>query len=194
MCFGPFRKKDEAEKLFNEARRYADLSKKEFDLDRAIRLLEEAVMLKPDREKYRKELDRIREMKARRATSSTSKYPTPKDVYLYLLPKLEAEGGDFVHFETPLPKGDSVGWVQIAFEEQTLVVFCYPYDEDPKQLIYQKGISFPGGYALEIWEGQDYAQFDGPRCPHLELADTIDALFTKLMGTPPSYVVEGWMS
>ena len=52
-----FGERDEAENRFNEAKRCSDPSKKEFDLDTAIRLLEEAVMLKPDKKKYRQKLD-----------------------------------------------------------------------------------------------------------------------------------------
>ena len=61
-----FGKRDEAENRFKEAERYSHPTKKEFDLDTAIRLLEEAVMLKPDKEQYREKLDEIREIKAKR--------------------------------------------------------------------------------------------------------------------------------
>ena len=60
-----FGKRDEAENRFKEAERYSHPSKKEFDLDTAIRLLEEAVMLKPDNKQYREKLDEIREIKAK---------------------------------------------------------------------------------------------------------------------------------
>ena len=58
-------KHDEAEKRFKEAKRYSHPEKKEFDLDTAIRLLEEAVMLKPDKEQYRQKLEEIREIKSK---------------------------------------------------------------------------------------------------------------------------------
>jgi len=116
----------------------------------------------------------------------------PKDVYLHLLPKLETKGSGSAHFETSLPKGD-FGWVLVAFDDETSVTFYYPYDEDPKELINKRGIPFPSGYNLSGWEGQNYAMFDGPRCPHLELADIIDTLFTKLQGAPTNYVVKGWI-
>ncbi len=187
-----FGKPDEAETRFREAKRYGDLNNKEFDPDAAIRLLEEAVMLKPDKKKYREKLDEIHEIKAKRATSSTSQYPTPKDVYLYLLQKLALEGGEFVTFQR---QEDGNLWVQVLFEseEKTLVNFAYPYDEDPNQLISKRGLSFLSGYVLSDWEGEKSATFAGPKCPYSELADTIDALFTKLLGTPLNYVVKGWI-
>lgn len=58
-----FGKRDEAEKRFKEAIRYIDPDKKEFDLDKATMLLEEAIMLKPYEEKYRKQLEQVRTMK-----------------------------------------------------------------------------------------------------------------------------------
>lgn len=54
-------------KTFKEAKRYSHPSKKEFDLDTAIRLLEEALTLKPDNNEYRQKLDEIREIKAKRS-------------------------------------------------------------------------------------------------------------------------------
>jgi len=61
-----FGKRDEAENRFKEAKRYSDPSKKEFDLESAISLLEEALMLKADNEQYRQKLDEIREIKAKK--------------------------------------------------------------------------------------------------------------------------------
>lgn len=60
-----FGKPDEAEKRFREAKSCSDPRKKEFDLDRAIGLLEEAVMLKPDKKQYGQKLDETREIKAK---------------------------------------------------------------------------------------------------------------------------------
>ena len=60
-----FGKRDEAEKCFKEAKRCSDPSKKEFDLDRAISLLEEAVMLKTDKKQYGQKLEEVREIKAK---------------------------------------------------------------------------------------------------------------------------------
>lgn len=54
------------EKRFKEAERHSHPKAKEFNLDTAIRLLEEALMLKSDNEKYRQKLDEIREMKSKR--------------------------------------------------------------------------------------------------------------------------------
>lgn len=112
----------------------------------------------------------------------------PKDVYLSLLSQLEAEGG-FVTFQHQEKENS---WVQVLFfDEETQVNFGYPYDEDPNRLIAKRAISFPTGYALSEWEPQLNATFAGPRCSHSELANTIDALFTKLLDAPPNYVVEG---
>lgn len=197
-----FGKPDEAENRFKDAKSYSDPWKSEFDLDRAIRLLEEAVMLKPDRKKYRSMLNEMLEIKAAGDTevarveatkimSSTSQYPMPKDVYLFQLSKLKAEGGGRVTFRH---QGEKRIWVQVVFDEETeetLVQFTYPHDEDPNQLVPKLGVSFPTDYALVDWERQTSAVFAGPRCPHLELADTIDAVFTKVQGAPPNYVVEG---
>ena len=61
-----FGTRDQAEERFKEAKRYSHPSKKEFDLDTAVRLLEEALMLKPDKEQYRQKLDEIGEIKAKR--------------------------------------------------------------------------------------------------------------------------------
>ena len=60
-----FGKRDEAEKCFKEAKRCSDPSKKEFDLDRAISLLKEAVMLKPDKKQYGQKLEEVREIKTK---------------------------------------------------------------------------------------------------------------------------------
>ena len=62
-----FGKGDEAQKRFEEAKRYSHPEKKEFDLDTAIRLLEEALTLKPDNNQYRQKLDEIREIKEKRS-------------------------------------------------------------------------------------------------------------------------------
>ena len=60
-----FGKRDEAGSRFKEAKRCSDPSKKEFDLDRAISLLEEAVMLKPGKRQYNERLNEIREIKSK---------------------------------------------------------------------------------------------------------------------------------
>ena len=54
-----FGKHDEAEDRFNEAKRYTDRVRyrEDFDLDKAIGLLEEVLMRKPDKKKYREELE-----------------------------------------------------------------------------------------------------------------------------------------
>jgi len=185
-----FGKPDEAKKRFREAKNCSDPRNKEFDLDRAINLLEEATMLKPDKKQYREKLDELRKVELRRAKSSTSRYPTPKDVYLYLLSKYEAEGGEFVTFQ----QQDEKIWVQALFsDEGTTINFSYPSDEDPNQLISKLGITFPSGYVLSGWEGQLYATFAGAKCSHSELAQTVDELFTKLLGASPNYVVDGWI-
>lgn len=60
-----FGERDEAENRFKEAERYSNPRKKEFDLDAAIRFLEEAVMLKPDKKQYCQKLEEIREIKSK---------------------------------------------------------------------------------------------------------------------------------
>ena len=137
-------------------------------------------------------------MKANIATSSTSKYPTPKDVYLYLLSKLEAiatyDRGDFAVFQV---HGESERGVQVEtykeFEVIRVKIYGYPYDEEPNQLVSRLDISFPTGYMLSHWKRQSFALFAMPKCPHSEIANTIDELFTKLLGAPQNYVVEGWV-
>ncbi len=125
-----------------------------------------------------------------RIKSSTSQYAIPKDVYFSLLSQLEAEGG-FVTFQH---KENENSWVQVLFfDKKTQVNFGYPYHEDPNRLISKQAISFPTGYALSEWEPQLNATFAGPRCSQSELANTIDELFTKLLGASPDYVVDGWI-
>ena len=53
---------DEANKRYKEAKKYGNVKKKEFDLDRAIRLLEEAISLKPN-SKYFQKLEELRQLK-----------------------------------------------------------------------------------------------------------------------------------
>ena len=60
-----FSRSDEAERLFNEARRYYEPSSEEFDLDQAIRHLEAVVTLKPYEVKYHKKLREASELKSR---------------------------------------------------------------------------------------------------------------------------------
>lgn len=60
-----FGKGDEAENRFKEVKRCSDPRKKEFDLDKAISLLKEAVMLKPFEGKYRNKLEEINELKSK---------------------------------------------------------------------------------------------------------------------------------
>lgn len=60
-----FGKSDEAEKHFKESAKYTKPTSKEFDLDKAIHLLEEAVMLKPDNKKYSQKLEEIRQIKVK---------------------------------------------------------------------------------------------------------------------------------
>jgi len=112
----------------------------------------------------------------------------PKDVYLSLLSELAAKGG-FVTFR--YRENEDI-WVQVLFsDEETQVNFGYPYDEDPNQIISKRDISFPTGFTLSEWDPQINATFTGPKCPHSKLANTIDALFTKLLDAPHNYVVEG---
>ena len=192
-----FGKRDEAEKLFEEAERCSNVYENEFDLNRATRLLEEAVMLKPDKKEYAKLLEEIRQMKGEIIESSTSSYPMPKDVYLFLLSKLEAGRRGFMSFR---PKGNA-GYVVVSFDysekrelpSEVSLSFKYPYDEEPNQLISRLGISFPSGYGLSSWKRKTTAFFDGPRCPLRDLAETVDQLFTKLLGAPSDYVVQGWI-
>ena len=61
-----FGTRDQSEKCFKEAERYSHPKKKEFDLEEATRLLEEAILLKPDKKQYREKLEEIRELKAKR--------------------------------------------------------------------------------------------------------------------------------
>lgn len=60
-----FGKRDEAEQRFREAKQCADPGKQEFNLDKAINLLQEAVVLKPFEEKYRNKLEEVNELKAK---------------------------------------------------------------------------------------------------------------------------------
>ena len=74
-----FGKRDEAESRFKEAKRCSDPRSKEFDLDRATRLLEEAPMLKPYEEKYRKKLEEVKVISdtgSRKSTGSICGRPT----------------------------------------------------------------------------------------------------------------------
>jgi len=124
----------------------------------------------------------------------------PKQVYAFLLSKLEAEGGNFVNFRVRDRKGDR--FVDVFFDERlfgdpsgrryTLIHFAYPYDEEPGSLLPRRGVSFPAGYDLWEFTPGDDVNYKGPKCSHSELADTIDALFTRLMGAPPDYVVQGY--
>jgi len=138
--------------------------------------------------------DRAEKKRLRRATSSTPEHPTPRDVYLFLVSNFEAEGkwGRYLTFRDQ--EDERERWVQVAFgetEEEYSVNFPYPHEEDPSGLISKLGIPFPTGYVVSEWERRSFATFDGPRCPPSDLADTIDALFTKLLGAPPNYVVSG---
>ena len=58
-------KPDESDRCFEEAKQYSDPDKKEFDLDGAIGLLEEALILKPDNIQYNQRLAQIRRIKLR---------------------------------------------------------------------------------------------------------------------------------
>ena len=60
-----FGKRDEAENRFKEAEKYVETSNENFNFDRAIYLLQEAAMLKPDKEKYRKRLEEVKESKSK---------------------------------------------------------------------------------------------------------------------------------
>lgn len=60
-----FAKSDEAERCFKEAKRLIETSNEEDNIDRAIHLLEEAVMLKPYEKKYRKKLEEVNQLKSK---------------------------------------------------------------------------------------------------------------------------------
>ena len=53
-------KSDKAELLFKQVERYLKVGSQEFDMDQAISLLEEAVVLKPCEEKYHKQLEKLK--------------------------------------------------------------------------------------------------------------------------------------
>lgn len=133
-------------------------------------------------------------MSTRLIVSSTVEYPTPRDVYFFLLNKLLRSGGGLVTF-SDRENGDR--WVQADQQDSraTLINFSYPYDREPNQVLSQLGISFPEGFSYLTWEEQVFAVFEGPRFPSpeclAELASTIDRLFTKLLGASYLYVVEG---
>jgi hypothetical protein len=126
----------------------------------------------------------------------------PREVYLFILSELEAREarGDkdkYAYFQDREERGE----VYVEFgktiasdpsdRKYTMIMFDYPYDEPPSSLLPRRGVSFPAGYDLfDHWPG-DKVDYKGPMCSHSELADTIDAIFTKLMGAPPDYVVQG---
>ena len=121
----------------------------------------------------------------------------PREVYLFILSELEAKGGEFVEFYDR----DERGHVSVSFEatlasdpsgrRYTMITFDYPYHEPPGSLLPRRGVPFPAGYDLfDFWPGEQ-VDYKGPKCSHSELADTIDALFTRLMGVPPDYIVQG---
>jgi translation elongation factor EF-Tu-like GTPase len=60
-----FGRSDEAQKRFKEAKRCIATRDEEFNLDRAIYLLEEAVVLKPDVRKYRQKLEELTALKSK---------------------------------------------------------------------------------------------------------------------------------
>ncbi len=137
----------------------------------------------------------MREKTPRERFRNLTRHPTPKDVYRVLLSKSEADAEEL---EVPLfatfeDREDENRWIQIELGEKTRINFSYPYDEEPNQLISKLDISLPNGYALFNWMRQKFAEFVGPRCSNSELADIIDALFTKLLGAPPNYAVAGWI-
>ena len=125
----------------------------------------------------------------KKVSTSTSKYRNPKDLFLFLLQRLEQEGGigNHVTFEN---KGKRE-WVQVAFGKETGINFSYPYDDEPTELLSRKGILFPQDYVISDWEKRKFATFAGPKCPHEKLADIIDLIFRRLLNAPSDYVVEG---
>lgn len=60
----------QAEKLFKQAKHYLNPKKREFDLDLAIRYLKDALVLEPDKRKYRQELGRAYLMKLAEKSAS----------------------------------------------------------------------------------------------------------------------------
>ena len=60
---GLFKKSDDAEKSYKEAKILSDPSRKAFDTEAALLLLEKAVTLKPLEEKYSAALERLRKLK-----------------------------------------------------------------------------------------------------------------------------------
>ena len=123
--------------------------------------------------------------------SSTTEHPSPRDVFVSLIAKLEDEGGDFVTFTD---QNDEKKWVQVNFvSDRAILNFSYPSDEEPEQLLSRMQINFPVGFELVAWENQLYATFDGPKLPHMELADIVNEIFVKLLKAPFHYVVQGWI-
>ena len=122
-------------------------------------------------------------------TSSTSEYPAPKDVFVYLIAELEHAGEGFVTF---VDQDDEEKWVQVMIEpEGRRLNFSYPSDDEPKQLLTRLHVGFPATFELSSWEGQLYATFDIPRLTSMELAGIIDELFVKLLKVRLHYVVKG---
>ena len=138
-------------------------------------------------------LDRVSKLfeKAKKppVISSTTEYPLPRDVFSFLIAKLEDEGGEYVTFQD---QDDEKKWVQVKFvPDRTLLNFSYPFDEEPEQLLSKLQIAIPAGFDLESWENQLYATFNGPRLRHGVLADIVDELFVKLLKARFHYVVQG---
>ena len=126
----------------------------------------------------------------------------PREVYLAILSELEAreargEKDQYAYFQDREERGEvyvEFG-VMIASDpadrKYTMISFDYPYEEEPNSRLSRLGVSLPVGFDLfDHWPG-DKVDYKGPRCSHSELAHTIDAIFTKLMGAAPDYVVKG---
>lgn len=123
--------------------------------------------------------------------SSSPKFFGPKDLFIFLMDKFDAEGGGFITFQY---QGNTEFFVQVTLEEpSTNLNFFYPFNEDPDKLFREHRIKLPGGYELSDWSGGNYAMYNGPRKSHTKTADVVDAIFKKLLGVPTNYVVIGWI-
>ena len=122
--------------------------------------------------------------------SGTEKYATPNDLYIDLLAKLIANGGEenrWVHCESAL---NSDQFVEVSFETLDEMGLNIGYAEfDFEAALAQAG--FAAQHEIEC-VGKGLYNLEG--VPITDIARIIEAMFVHGYKLPRDYVVDGWIA
>jgi|SRR6187402_595929 len=80
-------------------------------------------------------------------------------------------------------------WIEIVLARTTVVNLWYPYDDDPRTVLPEAGLSLPLPFEL-IENANPSCTFSIPRAPAADLCRFVEDLFLKLYEADEDYALE----